>query len=188
MAGMNREQWLTKAAALIARHLFGKPLPKVRVSCGFPATGATSATRRRIGECWKATVSDDETAEIFISPLLDDPLDVLSTLTHELIHAYHPDAGHKGEFVRMAKSVGFTAPWTSTPMSVELRDELNTKVLAKLPEYPHAKMNVSTKPKQSTRMLKAECPEDGYTVRLTQKWVDVGMPVCPCGCELELAG
>jgi len=29
--------------------------------------------------------------------------------------------------------------------------------------------------------LKLECGECGYTVRTTRKWIDVGMPVCPCG-------
>lgn len=33
--------------------------------------------------------------------------------------------------------------------------------------------------KQSTRMLKVHCPECGYTVRTTQKWLDVGPPLCP---------
>jgi hypothetical protein len=33
--------------------------------------------------------------------------------------------------------------------------------------------------KQGTRMLKAECPECGYTIRLTKKWADVGLPTCP---------
>jgi hypothetical protein len=28
-------------------------------------------------------------------------------------------------------------------------------------------------------MLKAECPECGYTIRLTKKWADVGLPTCP---------
>jgi hypothetical protein len=31
-------------------------------------------------------------------------------------------------------------------------------------------------------MLKALCPVDGYTMRLTRKWIDeLGWPVCPCG-------
>ena len=33
--------------------------------------------------------------------------------------------------------------------------------------------------KQSTRMLKAECPECGYTIRLAKKWADLGLPTCP---------
>jgi hypothetical protein len=28
-------------------------------------------------------------------------------------------------------------------------------------------------------MLKAECSECGYTIRLTKKWADLGLPNCP---------
>ena len=28
-------------------------------------------------------------------------------------------------------------------------------------------------------MLKAECPKCGYTIRLTKKWADLGLPSCP---------
>jgi hypothetical protein len=42
---------------------------------------------------------------------------------------------------------------------------------------------------QSTRMLKAECAECGYTIRLTKKWADVGLPSCPTdGAALTLDG
>ena len=33
--------------------------------------------------------------------------------------------------------------------------------------------------KQSTRLLKAECPECGYTIRVSKKWADLGLPTCP---------
>lgn len=34
-------------------------------------------------------------------------------------------------------------------------------------------------PKQTTRLKKCECEECGYTVRVTQKWLEVGPPHCP---------
>ena len=37
----------------------------------------------------------------------------------------------------------------------------------------------SAKPKQSTRLLKAECKEHGYSVRLSKKCVLIGLPLCP---------
>lgn len=38
----------------------------------------------------------------------------------------------------------------------------------------------SSRPKkQTTRLLKVECGQCGYTVRLTRKWLDVGPPGCP---------
>lgn len=34
-------------------------------------------------------------------------------------------------------------------------------------------------PKQSTRLKKCECSQCGYTVRVTQKWLEIGPPHCP---------
>jgi len=34
-------------------------------------------------------------------------------------------------------------------------------------------------------MIKVVCPEDGYIVRTTAKWLEVGMPSCPCGTQME---
>lgn len=40
-------------------------------------------------------------------------------------------------------------------------------------------------PKQTTRLRKAECGLCGYTVRVTQKWLDVGPPHCPTHGAME---
>ena len=51
---------------------------------------------------------------------------------------------------------------------------------------------VSSGPKkQGTRMVKVECSTDcdcgGYVVRTTEKWLAVGMPICPAGTVMERA-
>lgn len=57
-----------------------------------------------------------------------------------------------------------------------------------LPEVPGPELEPPPVPKkQSTRMLKVICPGCGYTVRTTQKWIDIGLPTCPCGEEMEVA-
>jgi hypothetical protein len=118
-----REQWLERAATLIRDSLIpqldGHPY---RVSCGWPATAALSHGKRRTGECWfPVHSSDHKTHNLFISPVLQNPVEVLETLAHELIHvAAGPNVGHKGAFVRIAKSIGFKAPWTSTPATPAL--------------------------------------------------------------------
>ena len=48
-----------------------------------------------------------------------------------------------------------------------------------LGDYPHAPLGVADTRTQSTRMLKAFCPECSYTVRLTSKWAAMGLPSCP---------
>jgi hypothetical protein len=40
----------------------------------------------------------------------------------------------------------------------------------------------------STRLLKAECEECGYTVRVTKKWLEAkGAPICPCNMKPMVA-
>lgn len=184
----NREDWLQAAAEALRLDLFRLRLPMlevppVHVSVGWPSRGGTSTKKRVVGQCWRAETSADGVPHIFISPMEGDALEVLSTLTHEMIHALHPDAGHKGEFVATAKEIGFTAPWTSTPMGEDLIPVL-TKIVETLGEYPHSALTPTTavqKP-QTTRMLKVVAEDCcGYTVRTTRKWLEEGTPKCPHG-------
>ena len=81
----NREQWLDEAVSELSA-IFkerGYEVPPVRVSCGFAHTSSRSV----IGQCWSTKSSDAAINEIFISPKLADPVEVLDTLTHELVHA-----------------------------------------------------------------------------------------------------
>lgn len=181
---LNREQWLTEAVKLLRpvfREQANLALPdEVFVSVGWPSAGGLSEKRRVIGQCWP---SETETPHIFISPLLDDPITVLGVLVHELVHAVcEPGTGHTGDFIKYAKELGLQKPWTSTTIGDDLIVWL-TKIDSQLPDYPHTPPQASPKKRkvQSTRMLKATCEVDGYTVRLTQKWLDVGLPTCPCG-------
>lgn len=34
---------------------------------------------------------------------------------------------------------------------------------------------------KTTRLRKGECNACGYTIRLSRRWIAVGMPECPCG-------
>jgi hypothetical protein len=185
-----REVWLHNAVEKVSALLSERAeveVPQVRVSAGWPSKGGTSTKKKVIGQCWAATASEDGVAQIFISPVLEDGVSVLATLTHELIHATHPGAKHAGDFIRTAKAVGLEKKWTECNAGEELT-ELLVNVSTELGIYPHSKISLSApeaKP-QTTRMLKAQCPVCEYTVRLTQKWVDMGMPSCPEGDLMEL--
>lgn len=37
----------------------------------------------------------------------------------------------------------------------------------------------------TTRMRKVECVCCGYTVRVSRRWMAVGLPVCPCGERMD---
>ena len=185
---MNREQWLQDAVEHLTpvfKQRTGLGLPDVHVSVGWPSTRGLSAKRRTVGQCWP---TQEHGAQIFISPLLDDAFDVLAVLVHELVHALHPDSGHRGDFVASARSMGLTKPWTATSAGEDLEPVL-TNLIGELGEFPHSKIEPGSpklKP-QTTRMRKIECPEDGYVVRTTSKWLDIGLPTCPCGTEMEVS-
>lgn len=180
---MNREAWLERACELLRPLLAEANIEaptKLRLSVGFPGGGSP---RKRIGECWAAKTASDGVNNIFISPVMQKPNDVLATLVHELIHAADDcKSGHKGAFARMAKNAGLTGKMTATVAGPELTERL-TAIAGELGEYPHGAIALTDGPvkKQSTRMLKVECELSGYTVRTTKKWLDeYGTPICPC--------
>lgn len=179
MSAKNREAWLTAAVKplnkLIASATELDPAKSVAVSCGWPGG---KSVNKVIGQCW-TVASANGLGQIFISPKLTDPVMVLDTLLHELVHAADDcEHGHKGPFAKACKQLGLVGKPTENHAGPELAVTL-AEIAAKLGEYPHAGITPGTKiKKDGTRMLKLECPECGYIVRTTQKWINVGLPVC----------
>lgn len=186
-----REQWLISALGLISGYLADKAQVTVpqstKVSCGL-AGGRIGA--KRIGECWNTTASADGYTEIFISPVLSDvvgPSGVLATLVHEAVHAaVGVEHGHKKAFSIPAKAAGLEGKMTATFAGTALLVSIKSWSEA-LGAYPHAAMSASGRKKQSTRLVKVSCKACGYTLRTTQKWLDLGIPSCYCNGE-EMRG
>jgi len=192
---VTREEWLTTGISFLWRGVFPQVKhPKWRVTVGWPK--GSRGGKHSIGQCWDKASSDDGTYEIFISPELDNPLQVLETLAHEMCHAIVGcEAGHKDGFPVLCKLIGLQKPWTSTTAGPLLASILRI-YSEQLGVYPHARLNDMRK-RQTTRMLKATCPnpdcevridDKPYTVRMSQQWADAGMPSCPCGSLMELDG
>ena len=188
-----RESWLKAAAEHLFDDLFKQPdIPtpeRWRVSVSWPGGGSA---RKRIGEAWSTKASADGTCEMFISPTLGEALEALGVLTHECIHASdNCENGHRGPFARWARAVGLEGKLTATVPGEELTEYLE-KLAKKLGPYPHGKVILSLRKKQTTRMLKLQCGSCGFTARTTQKWLDqledrVGMTyMCPLCGEYEL--
>lgn len=179
---MTREEWLNDLARAIGRTIFepaGYPLPNaLRVSVGFPSRGGTAVSNRRVGECWHADTSGDQSFEVFISPVLGTALQAAETLVHELIHAVLPaDVRHGAEFRRLARTLGLQGKPTATYAGMELAAQLEGLYAE---PYPHAELTPRIPiRKQSTRMHKAMCAECGYTVRVARQWLTIGIPQCP---------
>jgi hypothetical protein len=177
---MTREQWLNRLVRML-RSKYNKELPAtVHISVGFSSKGLRSKV---VGECWNGKCSDDGNPQIFIHPKMDDGIKVAAVVVHELIHACRPTAKHGARFKEMALSLGLTGKMTATKATPELVKELE-EIVAKIGPYPQPALNggvSSSGPKQTTRMIKVECPECGYLVRTTAKWLEVGLPLCPDG-------
>lgn len=189
----SREAWLKAGTALI-RTLYGKAdviVPDaIRYSIGFPSTGRKG---KRIGECWQPGASADQHYEIFIRADYSEPMAVLGILAHELIHASVPGgSGHGPVFKAAAVAVGLEGKMTSALPGEALNAKLR-KISETLGPLPHGSMNFGVAgegapKKQTARLLKAECSDCGYTVRVTKKWVEeVGAPHCPLHGEMILA-
>lgn len=194
VSSKTREGWLAALTDRL-RKVFsakGYEIPaNLRVSCGWPASRALAAKGRAIGECWTPKVSADLTTEIFISPWLDDSMRVGDVLVHELVHAaVGNDAGHGPVFAAAAKALGLGGSMRATTATEDLEAVL-LPMITSLGLYPHATLGkgydrpADAPKKQGTRMLKCECPECGYVVRTTQKWLDVAIPTCPA-CEVDM--
>jgi len=167
-----REAWLARGAVLITHTVFaaaGIEVPVVKTSCSWPGGGSA---RKRIGECWARRMSEAGINEIFISPVIADPVQALDILTHELVHASDDCAsGHGAEFVRRARKVGLEGKPTATVAGAALRAKL-AEIAEALGPYPHATLNLSARKKQTTRMIKVECGDCDGVFRTTQKWLD----------------
>lgn len=204
---MNRETWLNQLADKMAPRFkqLGFPLPKFYVSVGFPSAGKDG---RAAAECWDAKASADGRFHIHIRPDEADSMMIAGHLAHELTHAAVGfDCGHKGDFAAVVLDLGLQRPLTSTVPGDKFKAWAQP-FLDELGPIPHASLrwtdargklrgikpgtdrqvdieeltgadSSTAKPKQSTRLKKAECGLCGYTVRVTQKWLEVGAPHCP---------
>ena len=196
-----REAWLTQAATLLNGIILEAgttPAESVRVSCGWPARGALSRGKRRIGECWPGENNADQHSHVFVSPVLDKPVQVLETLLHELIHAALPaKVKHNKRFAKVAHATGLVGKPTATVAGDALVARLHEQVTPALGPYPHQSIDATTKLKQTTRMRLYECQCDpvqakaeGRTakVRAATDKLDATCNVCESAFTLQGAG
>lgn len=182
---MNREAWLTELSQrFIWPHLraAGATEPDGwRVSIGFPK--GSRGGNKSIGQCWPSSASAGTQREVFIAPTLA-VFDATHVLVHELIHASDDcKSGHKGHFRTVAKAAGLIGKMTATVPSESLTATIKDW-LGQMPDYPHSAMrDRGSAEKPGSRLLKVECGECGYVVRVTAKWVATGTPSCPCNGE-----
>jgi hypothetical protein len=175
---INRETWLQMAVQSLEPifSAVGYGIPPLKVSCGF---AASSSPRTTLGQCWPRQRSADMVNEIFISPKIDDPVEVLDTLVHEICHAIDDcQSGHGADFQGIAAVVGLEGPARMAMAGPALKIRLMT-LSEKLGPYPHKALNFPPPRPSNASRSKAKCPECGYEVSLLKRWADYGPPICP---------
>lgn len=183
-----REGWLVDATGLLGTEFFtskGHKVPaKLQVACGWP-----KASRRAVGQCWSPNASADETTQMYISPTEAEPVEVLDTLLHEMVHAVVGcEHGHKGPFRLLAKEIGFAGKMAST--YAEKGSDLEAKLIGiadQLGPYPHAAMtkkdSARVYPYKWSRLMSVN--DKGYTVTISPRVMEEhGRPVDPWGDEM----
>jgi predicted SprT family Zn-dependent metalloprotease len=188
-----REEWL-EAAVEIFRPRFEATLcifklpPKVRVSVGFPPKGAMSRNRKCLGVCTRRNATVDHIPQIYLNPVIEETggeRGYLSVLIHELIHACGIE-NHGKDFKLMGESLGLEGKMRSSYASQWLQEDFKyiAEQLGDFPHVPVIPVLQLSKP-DKCRIHKCACPECGYTVRVSKKWIDVALPECPV-CRVEL--
>ena len=186
----DREPWLAEASHLLLHdHILplmpALPAPPVRVPVGYPR--GSRGGRSSFGACYPRAQSADGSNEIYISPELSDPYDVLSVLAHELCHAADDCRdGHRGRFVRLARGIGLEGPLTATHAGAELVSVF-AGILQMVGTYPHAALH-GRATKQTVRQRKCQCDQCGLIARMAASTIAVvsagngGIGWCPaCG-------
>ena len=189
-----RETWLTEGADQILSDIFkdeADNTPKYRVACGYPPRHRGGKV---MGVCINASVSNDQTFEVFINPSIEDGLTALDILTHELVHVIdRNESGHKGNFVRIARKIGLEGKPTECRAGYKLSKELKS-ISDRLGKYPHGSIGIDFSKKQSTRMLKVFCIIEscGFHFRASAfqidkiNWDDTACPACMCDNSLAI--
>lgn len=181
---LNREGWLTELAKMLEPHYRGFELGDYRVTCGWPSTKGLGTRSRTIGECWDKSASPAGRSEIFISPVLQDPVEVGGVLCHEMAHiAAGHKAGHGPKYKRVCRHVGlFKGKPTQAMPGDQLEADIRSKVL-KLGAYPHRAISPRGKElKVKPGPVTLECGKCGCKCSMTLKWHETsGSPTCGCG-------
>lgn len=184
-----REQWLNRFAAA-AKPMFkaiGHPIPQnVRLSVGFTSKGSKG---KRIGECWSAVSSKDNTFEIFVTPMLADSERVAGVITHELIHAaVGLDKKHGKVFKKAALALGLEGKMTATTEGPDW-NKWARPILKSIGKIPHAELQCVPRAasESQNRHIKCECG-CGIVFRMARTTID-GLEVIRCpdpSCEDEV--
>lgn len=180
---VNREHWLTEVARQIEPVFNGYVVHKYRVTCGWPTRGGIGGKRTVIGQCHPSISSKGGFFELFISPLLEEPIKVAGVLCHEMAHIVAGcEAGHAKDFIKVCKHAGIVKGKPTQVMPGDKLNERLSKILDRQGPYPHtAIVPVMKKVVRELTTVGLWC-ECGCRCTMSVKWLnEVGLPTCACG-------
>lgn len=174
---MNREQWLTDLATIAIPSIsealsYSDEEPTVKLSCGFPAK---QGKRTPISaQLIPPTASEDFNAEIFVSPTISEKSEVIEAVLPLLVSVV------VGDFKQ-------GATWRDACLRLGLRG-LPERLNEQMSDYPHSAITLPTTIKQTTRLIKVSCAQDGYIARVSRATIEnLGSPICPaCSLSMEI--
>lgn len=183
---ITREDWLQEAAELILLEVIlpvytPRETMQLKLSVGYPPN--TKANSKIISCCMASHVSEGGFNEIFISPEINDSLQVLTALTHEIVHALVDcQGGHQGGFRKIAKRIGFEGRIAHAQAGRVLKAKLHDYITL-LGAIPHSKINLSQVPRQTNRNLKVWC-DCGFKFNTSRTQIETvlnnhGLILCP---------
>lgn len=143
MPRKNREEWLEKAVELL------RPiLAEAELELGKYTVATGPCGTKVLGVCFNGSVAKDgETRHIIIDMSIEDPIVVLSTLLHEMVHAALPDSvHHNGPFKRAVQKLGMRGKPTvaAADPGTDLYDRLS-RIATRLGHYPHVPLKIERK-------------------------------------------
>lgn len=185
-----REHWCVEALKLleelhIEKRTRYKLPPMLKVSCSYAPESRVAGTIK--GGTMLSSTTESGWTNILVSPEIDDPVEVLSVLLHESVHAITQDLDHRRRndlaFYWLARNLGLEGKPTGYQFSRWVRDTVFTPIIKKLGGYPHQKVsrNARVKPKDGTRQLKVGCSDCGVIYRTSRQAANRG--VASCGTE-----
>ena len=180
---------------------FGLSIPPEKIILTVQSKGRKNALGWFWSDSWKLKKASYHEINLSAEHLAEHNMG--ETLLHELAHAENCHQGiqdcdksgrrHNKKFKTMAEKLGLTVEkagslgWAYTDLA-EPGKQFLEGIKFDRSIFEMFRKGASKSGKQSTRLLKCECPDCGYVVRTTQKWLDIGVPTCPCGTEMEAAG
>lgn len=190
---MTREEWLKRGLRALRPLLERKAGVTMRKRWQVSVSFASKKTA--IGQCWYDQASaSGKTCNILICPRHDNPVDVLDTLLHEMVHAALPVGVHHGKKFRDAcQAIGLTkGKPTEAAAGPELR-KLLERLAAHLGPFQHDAMRPSWGGQSGTKggywPVYVSPVDPRYRLQVSARAVEeAGPPICPISRQpMELA-